>query len=68
MKKTLATLVILALVASVCGVVFVSAADPVEELKTELAALVGADAEDAGFDWVIDVETDETGLVTVAYR
>ena len=36
MKKTLVTLLILALVASVCGAMFASAADPVEELKAEL--------------------------------
>ncbi len=65
MKKTLVTLLILALVASVCGAMFASAADPVEELKAELEALVGPDAADAEFDWVFDVETDKAGLVTV---
>ena len=65
MKKTLVTLLILALVASVCGVMFASATDPVEELKAELEALVGPDAADAEFDWVFDVETDKAGLVTV---
>ena len=65
MKKTLATLLILALVASVCGAMFASATDPVEELKAELEALVGPDAADAEFDWVFDVETDKAGLVTV---
>ena len=65
MKKTLVILLILALVASVCGAMFASAADPVEELKAELEALVGPDAADAEFDWVFDVETDKAGLVTV---
>ena len=65
MKKTLVTLLILALVASVCGAMFASATDPVEELKAELEALVGPDAADAEFDWVFDVETDKAGLVTV---
>lgn len=65
MKKTFATLLILALIVSVCGVMFASASDPVEELKAELEALVGADAEDAEFDWVMNVETDENGVVTV---
>ena len=64
MKKTLATLLILTLAASVCGMIFASAADPVEELKAELETLVGPDADAAVLEWVIDVETDETGLVT----
>ena len=65
MKKTFATLLILTLVASVCGMLFASAVDPVEELKAKLEALVGADATDAAYDWVIDMEADDNGLVTV---
>jgi len=64
MKKTLTTLLILTLVASVCGVMFASASDPVEELKTELEALVGAEA-NADFEWAMDVTTNEDGTVTV---
>ena len=65
MKKTFATLLILTLVASVCGMLFASAVDPVEELKAKLEALVGADATNAAYDWVIDMEADDNGLVTV---
>ena len=64
MKKTLTTLLILTLVASVCGVMFASASDPVEELKAELEALVGAEA-NADFEWAMDVTTNEDGTVTV---
>ncbi|MBQ8324178.1 MAG: discoidin domain-containing protein [Clostridia bacterium] len=63
MKKTLATLLVLAMVMSVCCAMFVSAGDPAAELKAELEALVGA-KEGAAYDWNIDVSVDEAGIVT----
>ena len=63
MKKTLATLLVLAMVMSVCCAMFVSAGDPAAELKAELEALVGA-KEGAAYDWNIDVSVDEAGVVT----
>ena len=66
MKKTLATLLVLAMVASVCGMLFASAgvSEAVAELEAELEALVGADDEAAVGKWNIDITVDETGKVT----
>ncbi|MBO7158542.1 MAG: discoidin domain-containing protein, partial [Clostridia bacterium] len=70
MKKTLATLLVLAMVVSVCGMLFASAGanDAVAELKAELEALVGADVENAAGEWNVDVTVDETGKVTAVFN
>ena len=70
MKKTLATLLVLAMVVSVCGMLFASAGanNAVAELKAELEALVGADVENAAGEWNIDVTVDETGKVTAVFN
>ncbi|MBR5263998.1 MAG: hypothetical protein IKV50_04805, partial [Clostridia bacterium] len=67
MKKILATLLVFAMVASVCGMLFVSAGNPAEELKAELEALVGADNEAAVGEWNIDVTVTEDGKVTAVF-